>query len=379
MEPDSSKLSEFEAELKSLKQQIPYWDIDKILKILGAVVYLITAGWFFYILFSPGDRGVSEFIASFFLSLYITLFVAGFIVIMFKGLAESILLWIFRLMKIDTLRTKLLRDKIAGLERNIKNEKWTIDFENKYKNSNELISNNKEEILREPTKSIVNKKAESTTNRTFKGNLNRDLSKQSIPEKSLDIEPESTPYTPTTLENIPPITTEESLQNLFATIQKQKSFDEVRITTPVTKTDEEYIESYRMKQAIGYEGELLVLNHEKQILKSKNREDLADKVQHVSKDIGDGLGYDIISYDELGNTKYIEVKTTTKKVAEGFYITEGELKVLKTLNGYHIYRVFDFDLSTKRGLIFKISSIDDFNKYFTTTPTTYKVSPKGQA
>jgi hypothetical protein len=182
----------------------------------------------------------------------------------------------------------------------------------------------------------------------------------------------------TSTNNSPAITNEESLRSLFTTIQKQKTDEEDNIFSPIKKSAEDYVEINRMKQTVGLAGELMVLQHEKQILKSKNREDLAVKVQHVSKDLGDGFGYDIISYDEFGNIKYIEVKTTTKKAAEGFYISDGELKVVGAFNGYHIYRVFNFNAKSNTGSIFKISSLEDFNSYFNTTPTTYKVIPKGQ-
>lgn len=42
------------------------------------------------------------------------------------------------------------------------------------------------------------------------------------------------------------------------------------------------------------------MNIEKKYLTSINREDLSQKVEHRSKNQGDGLGYDILSFFEDG-------------------------------------------------------------------------------
>lgn len=61
---------------------------------------------------------------------------------------------------------------------------------------------------------------------------------------------------------------------------------------------------------IGFLGEQIVLDTEKNRL--KDYPDLAKKVEHISQTRGDGLGYDILSFDTYGNPIYIEVKTTTQ-------------------------------------------------------------------
>lgn len=61
------------------------------------------------------------------------------------------------------------------------------------------------------------------------------------------------------------------------------------------------------KQAkkLGLAGEIMVLNYEKEKLKTLGRVDLTDKVKHISLDEGDGAGYDILSYDEVGHELFI--------------------------------------------------------------------------
>lgn len=75
---------------------------------------------------------------------------------------------------------------------------------------------------------------------------------------------------------------------------------------------------------IGFLGEQIVLNTEKNRL--KGYPGLANKVEHVSQTRGDGLGYDILSFDTYGNPSYIEVKTTTQGKGTSFYISNNELK-----------------------------------------------------
>ena len=58
----------------------------------------------------------------------------------------------------------------------------------------------------------------------------------------------------------------------------------------------DYSHQDRQNRALGLKGELLVLKYEKERLIDLGRPDLADKVIHASKTIGDGCGYDILSF-----------------------------------------------------------------------------------
>jgi hypothetical protein len=94
---------------------------------------------------------------------------------------------------------------------------------------------------------------------------------------------------------------------------------------------------------LGEYGEKWVIECEKKKLMDAGKPNLAEKVLWVSKDIGDGYGYDIASFTCTGDPILIEVKTTNGAATCPFYISEAELKVAeKEGNRYRLYRVFDF-------------------------------------
>jgi len=79
---------------------------------------------------------------------------------------------------------------------------------------------------------------------------------------------------------------------------------------------------------------------EEKRLIEKGRKDLAGKIKHISKE-DDREGYDILSYDEDGTPRQIEVKATTASNLErGFYISRNELEKSQELPNYYIYIVF---------------------------------------
>jgi hypothetical protein len=54
----------------------------------------------------------------------------------------------------------------------------------------------------------------------------------------------------------------------------------------------------------------MVFKFEQQRLKQMDRPDLARKVRWISQEKGDGAGYDILSFDQKGSERFLEVKTT---------------------------------------------------------------------
>ena len=48
-------------------------------------------------------------------------------------------------------------------------------------------------------------------------------------------------------------------------------------------------------------------------------------MEHVSKTHGDGLGFDVLSYDVSGRERFIEVKTTSFGKETLFFITRNEV------------------------------------------------------
>lgn len=119
-------------------------------------------------------------------------------------------------------------------------------------------------------------------------------------------------------------------------INQNKTFDK----KPFSKIDYQYINFQKEKQ--GMLAEKIVIENEKKKLRNIGRKDLADKVEHSSLIKGDGLGYDVRSYDKDGNIIYIEVKSKNifKNTVE-FYLTDNELKFLENNDNCFIYFVYD--------------------------------------
>ena len=125
-------------------------------------------------------------------------------------------------------------------------------------------------------------------------------------------------------------------------------------TFTLTPVKHNYAEEDEKKRELGTKGEKWVCEEEKKRLRDAGREDLAQKVKHVAEEQGDGLGYDVLSYEENGSERYIEVKTTTKGLSEAFYITKNELECSEeNKDKYFLYRVYNFDQSAMNGKIGK--------------------------
>lgn len=109
-------------------------------------------------------------------------------------------------------------------------------------------------------------------------------------------------------------------------------------------------------QKIGLAGEKLIMKSEKKKLREAKRMDLAKKIIHVSQKLGDGAGYDILSYDVDGSEILIEVKTTLKGKKAGFFITANEFDCARHhRKNYKIYRIYEFNPNSNSGKFFRLS------------------------
>lgn len=105
----------------------------------------------------------------------------------------------------------------------------------------------------------------------------------------------------------------------------------------------DYLAREARNSSLGLAGEEFALKFEHYRLYSLGKNELADRVEHVSKTRGDGAGYDILSFDVTGRERFIEVKTTAFGKETPFFISRGELRFAKEYEGgFHIYRLFDF-------------------------------------
>jgi hypothetical protein len=96
-------------------------------------------------------------------------------------------------------------------------------------------------------------------------------------------------------------------------------------------------------RALGKAGEEIVLNHETATLKAAGRNDLAAKVRWTAQDDGDGLGFDIQSFEPNGRPRLIEVKTTNGWERTPFHITRTELAAAEAhRDQWHLIRIWNF-------------------------------------
>ena len=105
----------------------------------------------------------------------------------------------------------------------------------------------------------------------------------------------------------------------------------------------DYLEREAQNRSLGLAGELFVVQFEHWRLVGLGQHRLADKVEHIAQSKGDGLGYDILSFESDGKERLIEVKTTTFGRDTPFFVTRGELALSQgAKNQFHLYRLFEF-------------------------------------
>lgn len=121
---------------------------------------------------------------------------------------------------------------------------------------------------------------------------------------------------------------------------------------------------------LGSAGEKFVVDVEKRRLRDLGLHKQAKLVRWVARDDGDGLGYDILSYDENAEEIFIEVKTTRADSYAPFYLTETErLAAIMKAERYRLYRVFRFG---SRPMIYVLRG--PLEAVVRLEPTAYRVS-----
>jgi hypothetical protein len=121
---------------------------------------------------------------------------------------------------------------------------------------------------------------------------------------------------------------------------------------------------------LGRAGEEFVVGRERWYLRSRGRADLAEKVEWASDTRGDGLGYDILSFDPAtGAEIYIEVKTTNCGPDFPFYASQAEVDASIELGPrYRLYRVSNFSTAPQFYIV-----AGDLNQGFTLRARAYEV------
>jgi uncharacterized protein DUF3883 len=99
---------------------------------------------------------------------------------------------------------------------------------------------------------------------------------------------------------------------------------------------------------LGRDGEEMVFLFERERLKQLDRPDLAKKIRWISEEDGDGAGFDILSFDQKGKERFLEVKTTVGPEVTPFYITRNELSLSSERpDAFRLCRVFEFSTSPR--------------------------------
>ena len=105
----------------------------------------------------------------------------------------------------------------------------------------------------------------------------------------------------------------------------------------------DYLEREAQNQSLGLAGEEFVLQFEHWRLNALDKSTLADRVEHVAQSKGDGLGYDVLSFEPDGRERFIEVKTTAFGKDTPFFVTKNELSFSRAASQqFHLYRLFEF-------------------------------------
>lgn len=115
-----------------------------------------------------------------------------------------------------------------------------------------------------------------------------------------------------------------------------------------------------------------MLNYERARLLLAGREKLAARIEHTARIRGDYEGYDILSFEESGRERLIEVKTTKYGTDTPFYVSRNEVAVSsRESERYHLYRLFDFRTSPR---LYTLPGAIESSCLL--SPTTYLATPK---
>jgi hypothetical protein len=95
--------------------------------------------------------------------------------------------------------------------------------------------------------------------------------------------------------------------------------------------------------SLGTAGEEFVLEYERARLHKLGKKQLSERVEHVSATKGDGLGFDVLSFEGTGKERFIEVKTTAFSKETPFFVSKNEVEFSKSFSSqFQLYRLFEF-------------------------------------
>jgi hypothetical protein len=138
----------------------------------------------------------------------------------------------------------------------------------------------------------------------------------------------------------------------------EKSYKAVLVESPFRRQAKEPIQTSRRERvprrfdyaardeanrSLGRAGEQWVIGFEQHRLAEHGTPELFQRVDWVSDRLGDGAGFDILSFDSDDLCRYIEVKTTNGSMETSFVISHNELEFSKEMiERFYLYRLFQF-------------------------------------
>jgi hypothetical protein len=119
--------------------------------------------------------------------------------------------------------------------------------------------------------------------------------------------------------------------------------DHLHYRAPRVAVRRDYIAREAANRSLGAAGETLVIEYERDRLRRAGQRSLGERVEHVARDKGDGLGYDVLSYEVSGRERFIEVKTTSFGKNTPFYISRNEVEFSDEAGSqFQLYWIFEF-------------------------------------
>jgi len=137
----------------------------------------------------------------------------------------------------------------------------------------------------------------------------------------------------------------EDILSVLTTKPKPPVLDsKIREHLPIRpKLTTNYVEREARNRSLGAAGEQFVINFERARLAFAGKEALAAKIEHTASVKGDYEGYDILSFEESGAERLIEVKTTKYGLETPFFVSRNEVAISERhAHEYQVYRLFEF-------------------------------------
>ncbi len=132
----------------------------------------------------------------------------------------------------------------------------------------------------------------------------------------------------------------------------------------------DYLQREAQNRALGFAGEEFALSFERWRLAVLGAGQLAERVEHVARTRGDGLGFDIQSFETDGRPRFIEVKTTSFGERTPFFASANEVRFAKeNAEEYRLYRLFDFRAQPR---MFELEG--PIERHCALDPATYRAS-----